>query len=74
MTSRCHLMSHNEFVCLSQSISKKGLLGKRTVQFGKRGRYVNGRYVNAQAFSLTMRLSVFLADQQIISKFNYNIR
>ncbi len=26
---------------VSQSITKKGLLGKRTVQFGKRVRYVN---------------------------------
>ena len=41
-----HMMLHNEFACVSQSITKKGLFGKRTVQFGKRR-----RYVNAQAFS-----------------------
>ena len=37
---------YNGFVCVSQSIANKGLWGKRTVQFGK-----HGRYVNAQAFS-----------------------
>ncbi len=33
-------------LCVSQSITKKGLLGKRSVQFGK-----CGRYMTAQAFS-----------------------
>ena len=34
-------------MCVSQSIKKERILGERTVQFGKRE-----RYMNAQAFSL----------------------
>ncbi len=41
------MTSHNKFLFVSQYIAKKGLLGKRTGQFGKRGRYVNAQAISS---------------------------